>query len=150
MINLELERFGYGRNSTLGRLLVDGEFECFILEDERREIKVYGETCIPVGRYEIKLRAEGGKHTQYLDRFPELHKGMLWLQDVPEFEWIYLHIGNKESQTLGCPLTGQVPAILPDGEFEVMRSEVAYLALYRKVVGPLLIEERVWVHVRET
>lgn len=149
MMNLELVRFGYGKDSTLGRLSVDGEFECFTLEDERREVKVYGETCIPEGRYEILLRTEAGKHERYLDRFPELHRGMLWLQDVPDFEFIYLHIGNKEDQTLGCPLTGTVPLIMPDGEFEVARSKDAYLALYRKVLPPLLIEERVFIHVSE-
>jgi len=149
MVNLELERFGYGKDSTLGRLFVDGEFECFTLEDERREVKVYGETCIPTGTFEILLRKEGGKHKDYLDLFPELHKGMLWLQDVPDFEWVYIHIGNYESQTLGCPLVGNVPAILPDGEFQVLRSSDAYKALYRKLVGRLEAGERVVLHIRE-
>ena len=147
MMNLEIIRYGYGNDSTLGRLLVDGEFECFTLEDERREVKVSGETCIPPGRYEIKLRAEGGMHERYKDRFPEMHQGMLWLQDVTGFTWIYLHIGNKESHTNGCPLVGQVPVCLPDGEFEVARSEVAYVQLYRKVMA--VMDERVYLHVSE-
>ena len=147
---LESERFGYGGDSTLSRLSLDGQPECFVLEDERREVKVFGETCIPVGRYEILLRDEGGMHQRYLDRFPELHRGMLWLQDVPNFEWVYFHIGNKERHTNGCLLTGQLPAILPDGEFEVMRSELAYLNLYRKLLAPLLSDDdSVWLHVRE-
>jgi hypothetical protein len=149
MMNLELIRYGYGKDSTLGRLLVDGEFECFTLEDERREVKVFGETCIPAGRYEIKLRDEGGMHQRHLDRVPELHQGMLWLQDVENFTYIYLHIGNKEKHTNGCPLTGQVPVCLPDGEFEVARSEVAYVAMYRKVIAPLSAGERVFIHVSE-
>ena len=149
MMNLELVRYGYGTDSTLGRLLVDGEFECFTLEDERREVKVYGETCIPDGRYEIILRTEGGMTQRYADRFPELHKGMLWLQDVPEFEYVYLHIGNKESHTDGCPLVGRVPVCLPDGEFEISRSELAYVDLYRKVIAALESGERVFIHVSE-
>ena len=149
MMNLELVRYGYGEDSTLGRLSVDEEHECFVLEDERRDVKVPGETCIPEGTYEVLLRAEGGLHEHYKDRFPELHQGMLWLQNVPDFTYVYLHIGNKESQTDGCPLTGAVPVCLPDGEFVVARSEVAYLALYRKVLPVLLAEERVFIHVSE-
>ena len=149
MTNLELRRYAYGDDSTLGKLLIDETFECFILEDERRDVKVKGETCIPEGRYEIKLRDEGGMNERYKDRFPELHRGMLHLQDVPEFTYIYFHIGNKESHTDGCLLTGSVPVCMPDGEFEVARSKDAYLALYRKILPVLLDYERVFIHVSE-
>ena len=150
MMNLELHRYAFGDDSTLGRLSIDGEFECFTLEDERRTVKVRGETCIPPGQYEILLRTEGGLHTKYAERFPETHKGMLWFQDVPGFTYIYLHIGNRENQTDGCPLVGVVPVILPDGEFEIARSGDAYTALYAKVVAALDADERVWVHVTES
>jgi hypothetical protein len=150
ILNLEHVRYGFGLDSTLARLSIDAESFGFVLEDERRLVKVRGETCIPPGRYEIKLRAEGGKHQDYLDRFPELHKGMLWLQDVPDFEWVYYHIGNKDTDSLGCPLTGTYPVILPDGEFEVARSEAAYLKLYRKVLPVLLSDGgRVFTHITE-
>ncbi len=150
MMNLELVRFGYGLDSTLGRLLVDGDFQCFTLEDERREVKVFGETCIPSGRYEILLRAEGGMTQRYADRFPELHRGMLWLQDVTDFEFVYIHIGNTEAHTDGCPLVGQVPVCLPDGEFKVARSAAAYVPLYRKIIASIESGERVFIHVSES
>jgi len=148
-MDLILDRFGMGRDSTLGELLVDGLHECFTLEDERRRVKVQGETCIPAGRYEIKLRAEGGLHQKYLARFPSTHRGMLWLQDVPGFNWIYLHIGNDEAETDGCPLLGRVPVILPDGEFRVASSTQAYLALYGRVTDALERGERVFIEVNE-
>ena len=37
-MELLLERFGMGRDSTLGELLVDGLHVCFALEDERRRV----------------------------------------------------------------------------------------------------------------
>ena len=55
-MNLYISRFGYGRDSTLGRFSVEAEAVGFSLEDERREVKVRGETCIPVGSYEIKRK----------------------------------------------------------------------------------------------
>lgn len=148
MMNLELDRFGYGDDSTLGKLWIDGDFECFTLEDERREVKVRDETCIPPGRFEILLRDEGPMNDRYRDRFPDFHVGMLWLQEVPGFEYIYLHIGNKESHTSGCPLVGQVPIALPDGEFEIAYSRAAYVPMYLKVIGALK-RTRVWIHVKE-
>lgn len=151
-MNLELMRYGFGLDSTLGRLYVTGDernFECFTLEDERRTEKVRGETCIPPGSYEVTLRTEGGMHARYSERFPEWHKGMLWLRDVPDFEYIYLHPGNTDDDTEGCILPGRVPVTLPDGEFTVSRSTEAYRALYRKVAEALESGERVVVHVME-
>ena len=35
-----------------------------------------------------------------------MHKGMLWLQDVPNFKWILIHCGNTDEHTAGCLLVG--------------------------------------------
>ena len=151
-MNLEVMRYAFGIDSTLGRLYVSDDersFECFTLEDERRTVKVKGETCIPPGSYEVVLRTEGGMHGRYTERFPEWHKGMLWLQDVPGFSYVYVHIGNNDDHTEGCILVGTVPVVLPDGEFEVSRSAEAYRKLYLKVVETLDAGERVVLHVME-
>lgn len=143
-----LERYGLGSASTLGRLYVDGVISGFTLEDERRIVKVYGETCIPEGDYHIELRTEGGMHAEYSKRFPDFHKGMLWIRDPVGFTDTYLHIGNKTTETLGCPLLGARPMILPDsGEFEVQQSEIAYRHTYQQIVVPLLRKEPVPFHV---
>lgn len=151
MMNVEVFRYCYGQESTLGRLYVDGEFFGFTLEDEVRDPgeKVQGETAIPPGRYEVILREEGGMTQRYHDRFPELHRGMLWLQDVPGFDWIYLHIGNTEEHSKGCILVATHPVILPSGEFEIARSTDTYLALYRRILAAMDQGERVWVHVHD-
>lgn len=151
MLTIEVERYGFGADSTLGQLTLSGDdpWSCFTCEDERRKVKVPGETCIPPGTYEVKLRTDSAKFQKYYDRFPDFHRGMLWLQDVPEFEFIYIHVGNKESHTDGCILPGVVPQVMPDGEFQVARSEVAYVALYKRVIAAMDKEERVVVHVTE-
>ena len=113
-MRLELYRYSSEKDSTLGILmLVDDEtdkkdFLCFTLEDEKREVKVYGETRIPEGTYQIKYRKEGGYNNKYTKRFPNIHRGMLHITDVPNFEYILIHCGNDTSHTHCCLLVGDV------------------------------------------
>lgn len=113
-MRLELYRYSSQKDSTLGLLfLVNDEtnhkdFLCFSLEDEKRQTKVYGETRIPEGTYTIKYRKEGGYHDKYSKRFPNIHRGMLHVTNVPNFEYILLHCGNDTSHTHGCLLVGDV------------------------------------------
>ena len=152
MVTYTLARYGFGADSTLGKLWrptdTGREREGFTVEDEIREIKVPGETAIPRGTYELKLRTEGGMHEKYLRRHLELHKGMLWLQNVPDFEWVYLHIGNTADDSLGCPLVGRVPNTSSSGEFRVYESTAAYRELYPKLAAPIAAGERVVLEVR--
>ena len=113
-MRLELYRYSSEKDSTLGMLmLVDDEtdkkdFLCFTLEDEKRETKVYGETRIPEGTYQIEYRKEGGYHNKYTKRFPNIHRGMLHITNVPNFEYILIHCGNTTEHTHGCLLVGDV------------------------------------------
>ena len=89
-MKLEVIRFSSQNDSTLG-LLFDvthgRKFLCFTLEDEARDTKVMGETRIPAGIYDLKLRTEGGYHNRFLKKFgPAFHKGMIWVQNVPNFK----------------------------------------------------------------
>lgn len=132
-MKLFLERMGLGRKSTLGRVYLGNEPVCWTLEDARRHMKVPGETCIPAGTYMVTLRTEGGFHGRYLKAYPKMHRGMLWIRDVPGFEWVLIHRGNTPADTKACVLTGDTPA-MTHGEFTVIRSAVAYERLYPLVV----------------
>ena len=65
-MELVVQRIAQKQTYTIGRLYVDGEKYCDTLEDKVRDInrngvfdngekKVYGETAIPFGKYEIKM-----------------------------------------------------------------------------------------------
>ena len=108
-MKLQVLRFSSESDSTNGLLfdITEGvKFLAYTLEDERREEKVMSETRIPAGTYEVKLRTEGGHHNKYASRYGSMHKGMLWLQDVPNFKWILIHCGNTDEHTAGCLLVG--------------------------------------------
>lgn len=103
-------------------------FECFTLENPAHERKVMGDTRIPEGLYPLVLRNEGGKNKRYRERFGLEHHGMLWIQDIPNFEWVYLHIGNTKKDTDGCILPGTT--ISPKNQF-VGQSTQAYSRMYK-------------------
>jgi len=109
-MELEVLRFSSQDDSTNGILFdVTGgqrKFLCYTLEDEYRNDKVAGETRIPAGTYRITLRTTGGFHGRYVKKYGNMHKGMLWVRDVPNFEYILIHTGNTDEHTAGCLLVG--------------------------------------------
>ena len=152
-MKLEVIRFSSGTDSTNGILLeVDkmasnphGEgFRCkrkllaYTLEDEYREDKVYGETRIPNGTYELGLRKVGGYNKKYTKRFSKIHKGMLQVLDVPNFEYILIHCGNTDEHTAGCLLVGDSQEnnqIQKDGF--IGKSTQAYKRIYPPIAEAL-------------
>jgi hypothetical protein len=137
-MKLDVIRFQFGKDATNSLLFIDGEFECYGLEDEYRDVKVMHETCIPEGEYEIKFRTVGGFHTRYAARYGSFHKGMLELQDVPGFQYILIHSGNTDEHTSGCYIVGETQQDLDKGKDGfVGNSGVAYKKLYPKVADEL-------------
>ena len=133
LMELTLFRYSSQGDSTLGLLFKgknDPKFLCFTIEDEYRAQKVMGETRIPEGTYEIKLRKTGGFHERYTGKYPDIHKGMLHLQDVPDFEYVLMHIGNNDDETEGCILVGNsaFENVTEDGQ--VGSSTAAYKRIY--------------------
>ena len=151
-MELLLQRFSTGDESTLGILYRDyRQFRCFTMEDQPNEPKVPGETRIPAGRYQIKLRTEGSMHMRYAKKF-DWHFGMLWLQDVPNFKWIYIHYGNYHGDSAGCILVGDGAQsnVLDDGM--VMSSVATYTRLYGEITASLYRDKedgQVWITIED-
>ena len=145
-MKLDVVRTQFGKDATNGLLFINGIFECYTLEDQYQEVKVMHETCIPEGEYEIKLRTVGGFHSRYVKKYGDFHKGMLWLQDVPGFEYILIHTGNTDEHTSGCLIVGDTQQDL-DVSFNGMvgASVNAYKKLYPKVSKELLMGNKVTI-----
>lgn len=129
MKRLLLQRLYHRFGPTIGAIFLDGQFECWTLEDPPQQIKIPGRTRIPAGEYQIKVRTEGGMHADYSQRFPEEHEGMLHLQNVNNYKYIYIHIGNTERDTEGCILVGKLPYL-----DRVAGSTNTYFELYDKII----------------
>lgn len=106
-MNLTLKRLNLTPNYTEGELYVNGVYFCKTLEDTNRDLnkngqfdnsekKVYGETCIPYGKYKVILSYS-----------PKFKRELPEILEVPDFQGIRIHRGNKISDTLGCVLCGE-------------------------------------------
>jgi len=105
-MKLKLKRYSDDGDSTLGLFYIDGKFVCYTLEDESREVKVKGETCIPEGTYNVIYQDTITPMTErYRDKYDWFDKHLM-LDNVPGFSTIYIHIGNDDSATDGCLLLG--------------------------------------------
>jgi len=148
-MKLEVLRISSQDDSTNGILfdVTEGrKFLCYTLEDEYRETKVMSETRIPAGTYKITLRKVGGFHGRYEAKYGEMHKGMLWVRDVPGFEYILIHTGNTDEHTAGCLLVGdsqQNNIIKADGF--IGSSTAAYKRIYPPIAAALEAGEEVTI-----
>lgn len=106
-MELLLKRVALQDTYTIGKLYVNGKYFCDTLEDKVRdlnkdgkfdngEVKVYGETAIPYGTYEIKIT--------YSEHFK---RNLPILLNVPSYEGVRIHRGNTAKDTLGCILLGE-------------------------------------------
>ena len=148
-MKLKVIRFSSQSDSTSGLLFDvtnETKFLCYTLEDERREEKVMGETRIPAGVYSILLRKEGGFHGRYTKKYGDMHKGMLHVQDVPNFKWILIHTGNTDEHTAGCLILGdsQENNVLVKDGF-IGRSVQAYKRVYPPIAEALESGEEVTI-----
>jgi hypothetical protein len=141
-----LQRLFVVDGAQLGMWTFEGDREpwCWTLEDEPRERKIPGETCIPAGRYRLKLRKFGGMYERYRVRYPWNEPGMLWLQDVPGFEDVLVHCGNHKNDTRGCVLVGLGAFVYG----ALSQSIEAYHELYKRVSDALLKSDGVYLEVK--
>jgi|TARA_R100001463_G_scaffold49132_1_gene98731 hypothetical protein len=145
-MELEVLRFSSQKDSTSGALfdVVNDKrnFLCYTIEDEQRDVKVWGETRIPAGRYKLSLRKEGGFHTRYVAKYGDMHKGMIHVNDVPGFEFILWHTGNTDEHTAGCLIIGdsQESNLVKKDGF-VGSSVVAYKKVYPYVAAAIENED---------
>lgn len=105
--------------STIGELLFDNEPICFTLEDTVRKngVKIFGKTAIPSGKYELVIN--------YSNKFQKM---LPLLINVPGFEGVRIHSGNRPEDTEGCILVGK-----DSGQDLVSDSRVAFNELFAKI-----------------
>lgn len=126
MFAVEVRRTNLNPSATLGKLFINGVFECYTLEDTMREVpntppstwKVYGDSAIPVGTYDLTI--------DFSHKFGRL---MPHVMNVPDYDGIRIHSGNTDKDTMGCTLVGQTVG----GPDFIGNSRVAFDAFFTKL-----------------
>jgi len=120
-MKLKLTRIFKAETYTIGRLYIDGEFFCDVLEDKVRDLpkeeKVWGQTAIPYGTYKIIIN--------YSNRFK---RDLPRLLNVPYFDGILIHPGNTAVDTHGCLLVG-----INTEKGKVTQSRITFDKLFAKI-----------------
>jgi hypothetical protein len=139
---------------TIGNLYINGVWFCNTIEDKDRklyqgmdketisQIKVYAETAIPYGRYRVTLNVQSPKFSTY--KKYAFCKGYLpRLLDVPGFDGILIHIGNRATQSAGCILVG-----VNREKGKVLDSEKTFRALYQILDEANKKGEQIWINIQ--
>lgn len=157
-MNILLQRQPSSDGATIGEMFADGAHECYTCEDVVRlthtsdcavhngpalppgpcdcglvGVKVPGQTAIPAGRYRVVVT--------FSNRFQRL---LPLLLDVPGFEGVRMHTGNRPEDTEGCILPGVVK-----GTNNVGQSRMAFEPLFAKIVAAVQDGGECWIEVRD-
>lgn len=137
-MKMELVRLHFTRAATEGVLYVNGQRQCYTLEDvvRPRGVKVYGKTAIPAGTYRVVVNES--------QRF---HQRMPLLLNVPDFTGVRIHVGNESKDSDGCILVGADPT-RPNDDW-IGRSRIAYTRLLDRIEDAIEKGEEVWLTITE-
>jgi hypothetical protein len=112
-MEIRVRRIALKATYTIGKMYIDGEYFCDVLEDRVRDlenqVKVPNKTAIPYGTYEITLDVKSTKYSDF-NKYPwaKDYNGYLpRLTNVPLFLGILIHPGNTEHDSSGCLLVGE-------------------------------------------
>lgn len=130
-MRLRLLRVDGTNDRTIGLLLIENVFECYILEDAVRLVKIPGKTAIPAGTYEIVITLSA--------RFGI---PLPLLLNVPNYEGIRIHSGNTSADTEGCLLPGRSRS-----HDNVVESQSARLLLQKQLQGAIDRGDKVLISV---
>lgn len=108
-MKVKVERFIFSKNYTMSRVYINDEFFSFGLEpydcgvtkdlpvkDIKEKKKEFGKIAIPLGEYDLVI-----------DLSNKYKRMMPHILNVPAFDGVRVHSGNKVEDTLACLLLGK-------------------------------------------
>jgi hypothetical protein len=144
IMEILVEREYKKKDYTIGKMYINGEYFCDTLEDtdrgltqimtlsEIKEVKEYGRTAIPTGRYQVAYTYS-----------PRFKKHLPLLLNVPAFEGVRIHSGNTHNDTEGCILLGENKAV-----GKVLNSRKTMDEFLRILKPAIEACENIWITIR--
>ena len=152
-MKLILKRIFKGDKYTIGNLSINNKPFCDVLEDVDRgldssmpisqilSLKKKGITAIPRGTYEVVMNvvsAKFSKYTQYAFCGGKVPR----LLNVPGYDGVLIHIGNKPEDTEGCLLVGKNTV-----KGMVTNSTETFLSLYKNLKNAFELNEKIYITI---
>jgi len=129
MPSIHLERFAYAPDGVFGRLTLPNGEKLYTVERPWLGNKPF-ESCIPDGVYELKKRVSPVVERTSGGEFAEGWE----VTNVPEREYIMLHVANWPEDVEGCIGIGRDYAVL-GGRNAVTDSRASFRKLMRSLEG---------------
>lgn len=155
-MELVLDRRWKGKEYTIGSLYIDGKYFCDTLEDtdrgldssmsleEIRDLKQKAITAIPTGTYRVRMDIVSPKYSRRAWYYHYCNEGRVpRLENVPGYEGILIHVGNKAKDTEGCILVGKNTV-----KGQVLNSKKTFLSLYEKLWNAYERNEDIEITIR--
>lgn len=118
-MKIQIKRIAKKEKYTIGRLYINGEYFCDTIEDKDRgldqsmslanirKLKVYKETAIPTGTYEVIMNIVSGTFVKK-PLYKEFCGGRVpRLKYVKGFSGILIHSGIDQNSSAGCIIVGR-------------------------------------------
>jgi len=145
---LVLQRIRHDDQATQGNLYLAGKRLCSTLENRPPKtpgVKEPGSSRIPEGRWQLRLRAEGGFYQRYTKRWA-WHGAMVEIV-LPGWKHVLFHVGNYAENTDGCVLVGKTLGEHEEEGLAVWASREAYEEVYPTLLS--LASEGGFLEVRD-
>lgn len=138
-VEIKLKRIAMRETYTIGRLFINGEYVCDTIEDcdrglmdympemEIRQKKIYGQTAIPHGSYNVTLTMS---KTFSGRPWAKMYNGLVpSLENVKGFSGIRIHPANSAEELQGC---------IAPGENKVVGKVINSTAAYYRIMNLLM------------
>lgn len=144
-MKLKLKRIFKGSKYTIGHLYINNVYFCDTLEDKVRNLpkepKVYGETAIPIGTYEVDMNTVSPKFKNR--SWAKKYNGIVpRLKNVPYFSGVLIHPGNSDEDTDGCLLVGENLQV-----GKVLNSQKYWFMLMNKLIKARDCGEKITIEI---
>lgn len=153
-MNLKIVRKYRKDTYTIGNLFVDGVWLCNSLEDKDRGLKqtdsiikingtkVYAETAIPIGTYNVRMDIVSPKYSAS-SWYKSLCGGKVpRIENVPGFLGVLIHTGNTALDSAGCVLVG-----LNKKKGALVSSKECFSKLYKKMEAAYKKGEKITLQI---
>jgi len=133
IMDLIVLRISTSSRSTIGAFYIDGKFESYTIEDTYRETKIAGETRIPSGIYPLEFKRI---LTPLTEKYRKKYNFFTWhleIKNVPNYQNIYIHVGNTPDNSEGCILLNDVAYNNQHKKDVCGESRNAFIRAYKKI-----------------